>query len=360
MAVTSASDGSLIADTELYWGSHAGVNVYSYHPYNEAWSMAAVQTFNVNTDQSTDGAYLGSDLLYGLGSGTNGSKTLAVSYMHKLSKVVVTVLTDGSQVDLDGATVSVCGVKPTVYIDLSDGTISEASGDAVRIKAGDLTAYANSVAAIVAPQTIGGGTAFIEVTTADGKTLIYTLPDNKTLMSNAEHVFKLKISDRDLQLVSNTIESWDSETTEGELLPGSGSGTVVEPVYVVSWANIQWHQDPATIAIGEGFEAGSKVLVDGLTNAKESATGEEIVCEIGYSLSDDPVNGSDWTWNACAFNADWGDEFYYQGKTAPVSEAGTYNYAFRYKVNANSGWVYAGTDGLWDGSTSVCGTFVVE
>ena len=126
----------------------------------------------------------------------------------------------------------------------------------------------------------------------------------------------------------------------------------------VTWANLQW--DGGNISVGEKFNAGSKVFISGLTNLAEPATSgnKHVTCEIGYSATDPNPSGTGWTWTTCPWNSDWGNEYYYQGFTPAVSEAGTYYYTFRYRID-NGAYVYAGTDGLWNGANSVCGTFQV-
>ena len=126
----------------------------------------------------------------------------------------------------------------------------------------------------------------------------------------------------------------------------------------VTWANLQW--DGENISVGEKFNAGSKVFISGLTNLAEPATSgnKHVTCEIGYSATDPNPSGTGWTWTTCPWNSDWGNEYYYQGFTPAVSEAGTYYYTFRYRID-NGAYVYAGTDGLWNGANSVCGTFQV-
>lgn len=155
---------------------------------------------------------------------------------------------------------------------------------------------------------------------------------------------------------------WDGqENVNGsfEVTSGSGGGDIDYSQYSISWANIQWTV-ATTIHAGEQFEAGSKVKVDGLTNREEpSADGMGIVCEIGYGGTSDPTDGA-WLWTECPFNADWGDEFYYQGRTPAIGDAGSYYFAFRYKLGPDGTWVYAGSDGLWDGTVNTSGTFVVE
>lgn len=126
----------------------------------------------------------------------------------------------------------------------------------------------------------------------------------------------------------------------------------------ISWANLQWKA--GDISVGGKLNAGSKLLITGLTDLEEPATkgNKHITCEIGYSATNPDPSGEDWIWETCPWNGDWGNEYYYQGYTSAVENAGTYYYTFRYRID-NGAYSYAGTDGLWNGDSSVCGTFQV-
>jgi hypothetical protein len=125
----------------------------------------------------------------------------------------------------------------------------------------------------------------------------------------------------------------------------------------VTWAGLQW-EATTTITQGQSFEAGAVAFADGLTNAVTSTTGEGIICEIGYSSSNTDPSLSGWTWSTISFNADWGDNFYFQGSVSGMSP-GTYFYTFRFKLGTDE-YVYAGTDGLWNGTSSVNKSFTVN
>ena len=126
----------------------------------------------------------------------------------------------------------------------------------------------------------------------------------------------------------------------------------------VTWANLQWAA-ASVVPAGSFFEAGCCVFADVITNTTESTTGETIGCDIGYSVGDTPPDGDDWTWTACWFNGDWGDNFYYQGRIENELPAGTYYYTFRLR-EADGPYRYAGTNGLWDGVENGNGIFTVE
>ena len=138
----------------------------------------------------------------------------------------------------------------------------------------------------------------------------------------------------------------------------NGSFTVNAAPAHVTWAYLQWAAS-TTINVGQNFEAGATVFAEGLTNAAvASTTGEGMTCDLGYSSTNNDPSSSGWTWSSIAFNGDWGGNFYFQGSASGMP-AGTYYYTFRFKLGSDA-YKYAGTNGLWDGASSVNGSFVVN
>lgn len=129
---------------------------------------------------------------------------------------------------------------------------------------------------------------------------------------------------------------------------------------VISWVNLQWRQDNSPKK-GEAFNAGSKIEIKGLTDLEEAATSgnKHLTCEIGYSATSSDPSSGEWIWTTCPWSGDWGNEWYYQGFTSEIPETGTYYYSFRYRID-DGAYTYVGTNGIWDGTNNVCGTFEVE
>lgn len=354
--MTAGESGNLNAGENLYWGVHESAKVLAYQPYNASWANTGTNTFTVAIDQSTDEAYLGSDLVYGTASGKNGEGNINVNFNHKLAKVVVTVLLEGdSNLDLADATVTICGVKAATDINLADGKIGMASGDNIDIIAGKLSATANSAAAIIVPQTVVSGSKLVEVKIGD-KTFSYILASDKTFAENTEYTFKLNaiINENNLLMMTSTINAWgNGDTSEGNLIEVNSE----DPTYTISWTEIDnWKN------LADGyFEACAYVYAEGLTDKTTSDnTGSGLICEIGYGSTKNPVD-TDWSWNSGYYKEQQGNNYMFQGKTTnQITVPGTYYYTFRFKYGEAGEWVYAGTDGVWDGTNSIAGSFKVE
>lgn len=330
--VTADALGNLAAAEDFKWGSHETASVISYHPYNANWTLGE-NTFTVATDQSADADYLASDLLYGTATGTNGADEIGVSYVHKLAKVVVTVLSDDANVDFTGATITLSGVKTSTTIDLTNGNLGTATGDATSVSAGTVKSNTeNSCAAIIVPQTVEAATKFVEVRTTDGQYLTYTLTADKEFEANKEYTYTLTLYNSTLALVSSTIGAWTQEANTGTLEYGQEPGKT----YAITWTSYDWAGDAPTA--GGTFYAGGLVYVDDLTfNATQGANADRIKAQLGVSATGD-INGTDWTWADAAYNFQSGDNYYYQGGVT-IAADGTYYYTMRFKLDEGE-WVY--------------------
>lgn len=136
----------------------------------------------------------------------------------------------------------------------------------------------------------------------------------------------------------------------------SGTFTVNPAPAEITWAYLQWAAS-TSISAGQSFEAGATVFAEGLTNTVTSTTGEGMTADLGYSSSNTDPSTTGWTWSPVSFNADWGNNFYFQGSASGIP-AGSYFYNFRFKIGTGA-YKYAGTDGLWNGTSSLNGSFTV-
>ena len=204
-------DGALTnTSTPIYW-SNTEATIYAYHPYNSTWSGTdKLESFSVNTDQSTDAGYLNSDLLWATKTGTKTSNPVELSFIHKLAKINVT-LTSTDITDLSGATISICGTKTSTSFNPITGELSAASNIA-NIKAGVTTTEAYTASAIVVPQTVANGTKFIKVVLGN-QTFYYTLPSPKELKSGYSHNYTLTVKEKELEVEteSDKITDWTDE-----------------------------------------------------------------------------------------------------------------------------------------------------
>lgn len=157
--------------------AETNLDIYAYAPYNSAWEdLSTEYTFTV-TDQETNDKYYAADLM--IAEPVNTAPTaeaINLTFKHKMAKLNLNFDLTGAPetFSLDGATVSVLNVLPSVNVKVSDGTIGTASGSATAIKAGTLTAEGKA-SVVFPPQTIAKDTKFVQVV-VNGQTYEATLP----------------------------------------------------------------------------------------------------------------------------------------------------------------------------------------
>ena len=153
-------------------------------------------------------------------------------------------------------------------------------------------------------------------------------------------------SDGSVSCVESTnVSTWEFTVDCGVDLP------------TVDWANLQ-HPASGAISAGEEFIVYGQVYEEGLTEAE--GPGEGIQAWVGYSTTDtDPATWENWI--PATFNVQVGnnDEYMANLGAAPLS-AGTYYYAYRYRIG-NGLYYYGGfNSGAWDGTTNVNGVLTVS
>jgi hypothetical protein len=88
----------------------------------------------------------------------------------------------------------------------------------------------------------------------------------------------------------------------------------------------------------------------GITEGVGQATGT--TAEIGYSSTNsNPSSASGWTWIAATFLGQSGNNDQFTASLGTSLTAGTYYYAYRFKIAGNCNYQYAGTNGIWNTTT---------
>lgn len=206
----------------MTWPTSGNIDIYAYAPYSSDASLDNAYEFSVQTDQSTDGNYLASDLLYA--SKTNQAKTtdgnVALNFSHKLTKLNINIDNKNSEVDLKGATVSIVGTLPSTSLTLKSGELAAASGNATNIKAATFAADAENFksSAIIVPQTISSGSTLALISTGS-KTLTAKLGKDVTFATGKSYTYNITINangevQSTLTLSNAEVTDWGSESDE--------------------------------------------------------------------------------------------------------------------------------------------------
>lgn len=227
LVYTAGGSGTMTPATQqpYFPTSGNGVNIYAYYPSNRVGNdiTATSVSFSVAEDQSKDEDYKASDLMYGTPEVNPVSRTkltTRLAFKHLLSKVTITLKPGSGTPDLDGAVVKLKNVKLFTELNVSTGTVGQATGTGKEITVFTAGTRALSGSAVVVPQTLEP--TFIEVTLKNGGVLTSKeLKDssnnsitNVVLTPGNEYNYTITVNLTSLN-VTSTITQWTGNTATG-------------------------------------------------------------------------------------------------------------------------------------------------
>ena len=214
----NGSGGMTSSSTQYFPQSGKGVNIYAFYPFTAALTLTPTKSFSVKTDQALPRDYKASDLMYGVPATNPVTRTtgnVQLTFNHLLSKIDIELISGAGSPYLIDATVKLKGIKPETNFDPKEGSISAASGTATDIMVMTATSSLKG-SAIIIPQSINAGDAFIEIRLPDGRVLTHKMPTNTTLEGRKKYSFKITVNLTGLT-VTATIADWTSGgTVNGE------------------------------------------------------------------------------------------------------------------------------------------------
>ena len=182
------TNATLTSTDPHYWTNHKDITVTAWWPYTAGeTSPPAVK---VKANQSARKDFEGSDLIVADGQTvTYGNPTLRFTHRTARVTIVLTDYTEGlASVQLTG--LSTEGDNPDIIVPYDKGS--------------------NTYTAIVAPQSVAAGTAFVTCTFTNGKTFVYKMKNATDWQAGGEYTYTVSLAAaKDL---GYTIESNGSYT----------------------------------------------------------------------------------------------------------------------------------------------------
>ena len=182
------TSATLTSTDPYYWTNHKDITVTAWWPYTEGETTPSA--VKVKANQSARKDFEGSDLIVADGQTvTYGSPTLRFTHRTARVTIVLTDYTEGlASVQLTG--LSTEGDNPDIIVPYDKGS--------------------NTYTAIVAPQNVAAGTAFIVCTFTNGKTFVYKMKNATDWQAGGEYTYTVSLAAaKDL---GYTIESNGSYT----------------------------------------------------------------------------------------------------------------------------------------------------
>ena len=201
------TSATLTSTDPYYWTNHNDITVTAWWPYTAGETTPPA--VKVKANQSTQKDFDGSDLIVADGQTvTYGSPTLRFTHRTARVTVVLTDYTEGlASVQLTG--LSTENDNPDKITPYDKGS--------------------NTYTAIVAPQSVAAGTAFITCTFTNGKTFVYKMKNATDWQAGGEYTYTVSLAaakDLGYTIESNgsyTVTSADGLMNIAELVNGGKS-----------------------------------------------------------------------------------------------------------------------------------------
>ena len=201
------TSATLTSTDPYYWTNHNDITVTAWWPYTAGETTPPA--VKVKANQSAQKDFEGSDLIVADGQTvTYGSPTLRFTHRTARVTIVLTDYTEGlASVQLTG--LSTEGDNPDIIVPYDKGS--------------------NTYTAIVAPQSVAAGTAFIVCTFTNGKTFVYKMKNATDWQAGGEYTYTVSLAaakDLGYTIESNgsyTVTSADGLMNIAELVNGGKS-----------------------------------------------------------------------------------------------------------------------------------------
>ena len=204
LTTADPTSATLTSTDPYYWTNHNDITVTAWWPYTAGETTPPA--VKVKANQSAQKDFEGSDLIVADGQKvTYGSPTLRFTHRTARVTVVLTDYTEGlASVQLTG--LSTEGDNPDIIVPYDKGS--------------------NTYTAIVAPQSVAAGTAFITCTFTNGKTFVYKMKNATDWQAGGEYTYTVSLAAaKDLGYTiesdgSYTVTSADGLMNVAELVNG--------------------------------------------------------------------------------------------------------------------------------------------
>ena len=201
------TSATLTSTDPYYWTNHNNITVTAWWPYTAGETTPPA--VKVKANQSAQKDFEGSDLIVADGQTvTYGSPTLRFTHRTARVTIVLTDYTEGlASVWLSG--LSTEGDNPDIIVPYDKGS--------------------NTYTALVAPQSVAAGTAFVTCTFTNGKTLVYKMKNAADWQAGGEYTYTVSLAAaKDLGYTiesdgSYTVTSADGLMNIAELVNGGKS-----------------------------------------------------------------------------------------------------------------------------------------
>ena len=254
--------GNITSSSPFYWANKDNISVTSWYPY----SAVQPTTWTVNSDQSTEANYGGSDLLYASNTFTySAGSNNTLKYNHKTAKVVINIVKANDITGASNISFVTIGTSGTP-IDLSGTVNSDGSLTALTATTGYITpyqtsssTYAATYSALVIPQDMNGK-QFIAIKVVGGN-IFYYMPSTSTVLSGG-----------DIYTYNITVPSTTTSIGDYYFSDGSWGTLAIHANAAVKPIGVIFSNSPSSTDQGYGWKHGyAMALTDASSGCQWSA-----------------------------------------------------------------------------------------
>lgn len=215
--LAGGSNFTAVAGNEIYYPQTGKVDFIAYYPWKTGYTLGTAIDVEIATTQ-TAANQPEFDLLYatadnssnGYDKATNGNDNVALTFDHKLSKLVMNCTGDPSVGTLPAdMTVSISGMNTKNTFDLPTGAIGTTPGTPAPITPRKIATEATfdaSYDAIIMPGTYGADD--VKVTfTVNGETFTWKVPAT-TFAPGTEYIYEITVTRTGVKF-TGTIRPWN-------------------------------------------------------------------------------------------------------------------------------------------------------
>ena len=172
LTTADPTSATLTSTDPYYWTNHKDITVTAWWPYTAGETTPPA--VKVKANQSAQKDFEGSDLIVADGQTVSyGSPTLRFTHRTARVTIVLTDYTEGlASVQLTG--LSTKGDNPDIIVPYDKGS--------------------NTYTALVAPQSVAAGTAFITCTFTNGKTFVYKMKNATDWQAGGEYTYTVSLA----------------------------------------------------------------------------------------------------------------------------------------------------------------------
>ena len=241
LTTADPTSATLTSTDPYYWTNHNDITVTAWWPYTAGETIPPA--VKVKANQSAQKDFEGSDLIVADGQTvTYGSPTLRFTHRTARVTIVLTDYTEGlASVQLTG--LSTKGDNPDIIVPYDKGS--------------------NTYTALVAPQSVAAGTAFITCTFTNGKTFVYKMKNAADWQAGGEYTYTVSLAaakDLGYTIESNgsyTVYNADGLLNVAELVNGGKTDINITLDKNIDLTGKGW------TPIGTGFDNSYKGTFDG-------------------------------------------------------------------------------------------------